>query len=153
MEIRTLRYFAEMAKLENMSRAAEYLHISQPSLSRAMKDLEEEMGKKLFERHSHSISLTEEGMLLRKRAEDILELVDKTAQEFRTMDDVIGGDVYIGCAESAGMSCFMRAAAVVRHKYPRMRFHFYSSDIGPVGERLDKGLLDMAVICHPVDEG
>ena len=100
MELRTLRYFLEIAREENMTRAAERLHISQPSLSRQMKELEEELGKKLFTRSSYSIHLTDEGMLLRKRAEDLVAMADKIANEFQTMDDITGGDVFIGCAES-----------------------------------------------------
>ena len=100
MEIRTLRYFLETAREENMSKTAERLHISQSTLSKQLKGLEEELGKKLFIRHSFSIELTEEGMLLRKRAEDLLAMADKITAEFSAMDDVIGGNIYFGCAES-----------------------------------------------------
>ena len=100
MEIRVLRYFLEIARESNMSRAAEILHVSQPTLSKQMKELESELGKKLFHRGSASVSLTDEGMLLRKRAEDILAMVDKTTNEFRELDNITGGEVYIGCAES-----------------------------------------------------
>ena len=93
MEIRVLRYFLEIACEENMTRAAERLHVSQTTLSKQMKELEEELGKKLFRRGSASIHLTDEGMLLRKRAEDILAMVDKTADEFKALDEVTGGDV------------------------------------------------------------
>lgn len=100
MEIRVLRYFLEIARAGSMSRAAETLHVSQPTLSKQMKDLEGELGRKLFRRGSTSLSLTDEGMLLRKRAEDILDMVDKTADEFKALDDIMGGEVQIGCAES-----------------------------------------------------
>ena len=100
MEIRVLRYFLEAAREENITKAAAYLHISQPTLSKQLKDLEQELGKKLFVRSNYSIKLTDEGMLLRKRAEDILEMVDKTTDEFKSLGKVTGGDVYIGCAES-----------------------------------------------------
>ena len=100
MEIHTLRYFLETAREENMSKAAERLHVSQSTLSKQMKRLEEELGKKLFIRHSFSIELTEEGMLLRKRAEDLLSLADKIEEEFSAMDDIVGGNIYFGCAES-----------------------------------------------------
>ena len=100
MEIRVLRYFLEIARTGNMSRAAETLHVTQPTLSKQIKDLEQELGKKLFRRGSSSVSLTDEGMLLRKRAEDILEMVDKTADEFKALDNITGGEVHIGCAES-----------------------------------------------------
>ena len=93
MEIRVLRYFLEIARAGNMTRAAETLHVSQPTLSKQIKDLEQELGKKLFIR-------TDEGMLLRKRAEDILDIVDKTTDEFKALDEITGGEVHIGCAES-----------------------------------------------------
>lgn len=99
MEIRVLRYFIQIAREGNMSRAAEVLHVSQPTLSKQMTDLESELGKKLFIRTSSGLNLTDEGMLLRKRAEDILEMVDKTTDEFNSLDNITGGDVQIGCAE------------------------------------------------------
>ena len=100
MEIRTLRYFMAIAREENMTRAAEILHVTQPTLSKQMQALENELGKKLFLRHSFSIELTEEGMLLRKRAEDLLSMADKILEEFSAMDDIVGGNIYFGCAES-----------------------------------------------------
>ena len=100
MEIRVLRYFLEIARIGNMSRAAETLHVSQPTLSKQMKELEEELGKKLFHRESAGLSLTDAGMLLRKRTEDILDMIDKTIDEFSALDTITGGEVYIGCAES-----------------------------------------------------
>ena len=100
MEIRILRYFLEIAREGNMSRAGEYLHVSQPTLSKQMKELETELGKKLFKRGSTSLSLTNEGMLLRKRAEDILDMVDKTTDEFKALNNITGGEIHIGCAES-----------------------------------------------------
>ncbi len=151
MEIRTLRYFIQIARDENITKAAEYLHISQPTLSRQIQSLEDELGKKLFHRHSHHITLTDEGILLRQRAEEILSLVDKTADEFASMDDIAGGDVRIGCAESEGMKFFIEAANRLHARYPRIRFHFYSSDTEAIAEKLDRGLLDMAVIVQPVD--
>nr|MCR5843850.1 LysR family transcriptional regulator [Oscillospiraceae bacterium] len=100
MEIRTLRYFLAVAREENMSRAAEQLHVTQPTLSKALKSLEDELGKKLFLRHSFSIALTEEGELLRSRAEDLISMADKIEQEFSSLDDITGGDIYFGLAES-----------------------------------------------------
>lgn len=100
MEIRVLRYFVEIAREGSMTAAAEMLHVSQSALSKQIKELEDELGKKLFKRKSRCVVLTDEGILLRRRAEDILEMVDKTADEFKSMDDLQGGDVYLGCAES-----------------------------------------------------
>ena len=100
MEIRTLRYFLAVAREENMTRAAKLLHVTQPTLSKALKSLEDELGKKLFTRRSFSISLTEEGVLLRNRAEDLVSMADKIEQEFLSFDDITGGDIYFGLAES-----------------------------------------------------
>lgn len=151
MEIRVLRYFLEVAREGNITRAAAYLHISQPTLSRQLKELEEELGKKLFVRSNYSVKLTEEGMLLRKRAEDILDMVDKTTEEFKALDEINGGDIRIGCAESDGIKYVARAAKKLHRRYPNIRYHIYSSGTEAVNERLDRGLLDFAVIVQEVD--
>lgn len=149
MEIRVLRYFLEIARAGNMSRAAEALHVSQPTLSKQMKDLEQELGKKLFRRGSTSLSLTDEGMLLRKRAEDILDMVDKTADEFRALNDISGGEVHIGCAESYQIKYLAQTIQVFKKKYPLFRYHLTSGNTEQVVERLDRGLIDFAVIAEP----
>ncbi len=149
MEIRVLQYFLEAAREESITRAASALHISQPTLSKQLKDLEEELGKKLFVRSNYSIKLTDEGMLLRKRAEDILELVDKTMTEFQSLGLVLGGDVYIGCAESHLIKYLANVIKEFRQSYPGFRFHIQSGNTEQVTERLDRGLLDMAVIVEP----
>lgn len=151
MEIRVLRYFLEIAREGNMTRAAEYLHVSQPTLSKQMKELETELGKKLFRRGSNSVSLTNEGMLLRKRAEDILDMVDKTTNEFHALDDVTGGEVRIGCAESHQIKYLARVIKKFKEKYPLFRYHLSSGDTEQVTERLDRGLFDFAVIVEPPD--
>lgn len=151
MEIRVLRYFLEIAREGNMSRAAETLHVSQPTLSKQMKELESELGKKLFRRGSFSVSLTEEGMLLRKRAEDILDMVDKTTEEFAGLDDITGGDVAIGCAESYLLKYLAKTIQQFKEKYPQFRYHLTSGDTEQVAERLDRGLFDFAVIVEPPD--
>lgn len=151
MEIRVLRYFLKVAHEENITKAATFLHISQPTLSRQLKELEEELGKKLFVRSNYSVKLTEEGMLLRKRAEDILDMVDKTTAEFKSLDEINGGDIHVGCAESEGIKYFIRSAKKLQNKYPNIRYHVYSSDIDAISERLDRGLLDFAIIVHEVD--
>lgn len=151
MEIRVLRYFLEIAREENMTRAAERLHVSQPSLSRQMKALEEELGKKLFLRSSYSIHLTEEGMLLRKRAEDLLALADKITNEFQTMDDLTGGDIFIGCAESYLIKYLAQAVQSLNKRYPGIHYHITSGDTEIVAERLDRGIFDMAFIAEPPD--
>ena len=143
MEVRVLRYFLEIARAGNMSRAAETLHVSQPTLSKQIKELE---GKKLFHRGSTSLTLTEEGMLLRKRAEDILDMVDKTMDEFKALDEITGGEVYIGCAESHQIKYLARTIRSFKERYPLLRYHLTSGNTEQVTERLDKGLLDFAVI-------
>ena len=120
MEIRVLRYFLEIAREGNMSRAAERLHVTQPTLSKQMKNLEQELGKKLFMRGSTSVSLTDEGMLLRKRAEDLLALADKITNEFQAMDDITGGDIYIGCAETEGMRMLAKIISKIRQEYDHL---------------------------------
>ena len=152
MEIRTLRYFLAVAREENMSRAAEQLHVTQPTLSKALKALEEELGKKLFTRHSFSIALTEEGVLLRDRAEDLVSMADKIEQEFLSLDDITGGDLYFGLAESYQIRYLAREIRQMKKAYPNLRYHITSGDTEQVTEKLDKGLLDFAVICTAPDE-
>ena len=146
MEIRTLRYFLAVAREENMSRAAELLHVTQPTLSKALKSLEEELGKKLFTRHSFSIALTEEGVLLRDRAEDLVSMADKIEQEFLSLDDITGGDLYFGLAESWQIRYLAKEIREFKKVYPDLRYHITSGDTEQVTEKLDKGLLDFAAI-------
>ena len=149
MEIRILRYFLEIAREENMTRAAQRLHISQPSLSKEIKKLEEELGHSLFVRTNKNMRLTDEGMLLRKRAEDIIAMVDKTAEEFSLLDSITGGEIHIGCAESYLMKYLARSIKSFQEQYPNFVFHIFSGDTEPVAERLDRGLIDLAVIVEP----
>lgn len=151
MELRVLRYFLAVAREQNMTRAAEQLHVTQPTLSKQLKQLEEEVGKKLFTRSNYSIQLTEEGILLRKRAEDILNMVDKTMEEFLSLDDLTGGDIYIGAAESESFCYFATIAKNLQSKYPNVKFHLYSGNTEVIAERLDRGLLDFAIIVQEVD--
>ncbi len=152
MEIRTLRYFLAVAREENMSRAADLLHVTQPTLSKALKSLEDELGKKLFTRRSFSISLTEEGVLLRKRAEDLVSMADKIEQEFISLDDISGGDIYFGLAESWQIRHLAGEIREFKKKYPDLRYHITSGDTEQVTEKLDKGLLDFAAIFETPDE-
>ena len=147
MEIRSLRYFLAVAREENMTRAAEILHVTQPTLSKALKALEDELGKKLFVRHSFSIALTEEGVLLRDRAEDLVTMADKIEEEFLSLDDITGGDLYFGLAESYQIRYLARELSVLKEQYPGLKYHIISGDTEQVTEKLDKGLLDFAVIC------
>jgi len=151
MELRELKYFIEIAREGNMSRAAERLHVSQPSLSKQMKALELELGKKLFKRDHTGLSLTDEGMLLRKRAEDILSMVYKTAGEFRALDNITGGEVQIGCAESYLIKYLAGIIKSFKEQYPLFQYHLTSGNTEQVIERLGRGLLDFAVIVEPPD--
>lgn len=151
MEIRVLRYFIQIAREGSMTRAAEYLHVSQSALSKQMKELEKELGKKLFHRGSCSVSLTDEGMLLRKRAEDLLAIADKIENEFKTLDEITGGDIYIGCAESYLIKYLAYAVRKLNEQYGNIHYHITSGDTEQVTERLDRGLLDFAFIVEPPD--
>lgn len=154
MELRVLQYFLAVAREQNISSAAESLHLSQPTLSTQLKALEEELGKQLLIRGtkgSRKVLLTEEGMLLRKRAEEILELVRMTEREISLSDEVIAGDVYIGTGESDMIRIFARAAKRIQEKYPDIHFHILSGNAAFVKDYLDRGLIDFGVVYSPVD--
>ncbi len=151
MEIRNLRYFLAVAREENMTKAAQVLHVTQPTLSKALRTLAEELGCKLFERHSFSISLTDEGILLRERAADLLDMADKIEREFLMLDDITGGDLYLGLGESYQIRYLARAIRALKDLYPKIRYHITSGDTEQVTEKLDKGLLDFAVLCDTPD--
>ena len=153
MEIRTLRYFLAVAREENMTRAAETLHVTQPTLSKALKALEDELGKKLFTRHSFSIKLTDEGILLRNRAEDLVSMADKIEREFIFLDDITGGDLYFGLAESYQIRYLAREIHTFKQHYPNLHYHITSGDTEQVVEKLDKGLLDFIVLAEAPDTG
>ena len=151
MEIRTLRYFLAVAREENMTRAAEILHVTQPTLSKALKSLEDELGKKLFVRHSFSIRLTEEGVLLRNRAEDLISMADKIEQEFLSLDDISGGELYLGLAESYQIRYLARTIKEFKTRYPNLHYHITSGDTEQIADKLDKGLLDFLVLAELPD--
>lgn len=151
MEIRVLRYFLAVAREGNITGAANSLHLSQPTLSRQIKDLEEELGRRLLIRKSHHVALTPEGMLLRKRAEEILSMVDKTEAEFNAMENAIGGDIYIGGGETDAIKLVAEVMKNLRESYPDIRYHLYSGNAADVTERLDKGLLDFGILIQPAD--
>ena len=148
MDIRILRYFLAVAREENITRAAESLHISQPSLSKQLMELEREIGKPLLLRGKRKLTLTEDGVLLRKRAEEIVALMDKTEHELSTGASALSGEIAIGGGPTAQV---LEAAAALHAAHPEVRFDFYSSDATDVLERLDHGSLDFAVVLQPVD--
>lgn len=151
MELRVLRYFLAVAREENISRAARALHIAQPSLSRQLKELEEELGKTLFLRGRRRITLTEEGLFLRKRAEEIVGLVDKTTDALTLGEGPVAGSVYIGAGETQGMRLIARAAAELGKSCPEVRLHLVSGDRGDIAEQLDKGIIDFALFVGEAD--
>ena len=151
MDIRVLRYFLAIAREENMTRAAEALHVTQPTLSKQLKSLEEELGRQLFIRHAFSIELTDEGQLLRKRAEDLVAMADKIVNEFSSLDDLTGGDLYFGLAESYQIRLLAREIQLFKTRYPNLRYHITSGGTEQVLERLDKGILDFAVLVEMPD--
>lgn len=147
MELRVLRYFLAVAREENITRAAESLHIAQPSLSKQMMELERELGKPLLVRGKRKVTLTKEGVLLRKRAEEILLLTDKTTQEIAADSELVAGEIAIGGHPLESVLC---AATRLREKYPDVHFDFYSSDATDVAERLEHGSLDFAIFMVPI---
>ena len=151
MELRELRYFLAVAKEESISKASEALFVTQPNLSRQMKKLEMQLGQQLFIRGSRKITLTEAGQLLKKRAEELIELYDKTEAELTSPIEDISGDVYIGGGESYALQIIAKAACEVRKKYPDVHFHIFSGDNTAVTERLDKGLIDFGIFIEPSD--
>ncbi len=151
MDLRVLQYFLAVAREESISAAAQSLHLTQPTLSRQLKELEEELGKQLLIRGNRRITLTEEGMLLRKRAEEILDLVRRTEKEVTQSDDLVGGEVYIGTGETDGMRQIARAANQIQREHPGIQFHVVSGDAMDVCERLDKGLLDFGILLGDFD--
>lgn len=151
MELRVLRYFLAVAREGSITAAADLLHVTQPTLSRQLKDLEQELGKKLFIRSSHSIILTDEGLILRQRAEEIVNMVSKLEAEFNSMEDTVSGDVYIGGGETEAMKQIARVVKDLQLKYPNIRYHLYSGNEEDVTDRLDKGLLDFGILIQPAD--
>lgn len=151
MEFRVLQYFLAAAREQSISGAAEYLHLSQPTLSRQLKELEEELGKQLFIRGNRRITLTEEGMILRKRAEEIVDLMQKTEKEIALNDAAIAGDIYIGAGETDAIRILARTARRLQENHPGIRLHIASGDSADVTEDLDKGLTDFGILFDPRD--
>lgn len=153
MELRVLRYFLAVAREECISRAADTLHLTQPTLSRQLAMLEEELGKTLLIRgkRNRKVKLTDDGMFLRKRAEEIVALADKTEAELAASDQMISGDVYIGGGETDGMRLLAQTAVELQADYPHICYHIFSGNADDVMERLDKGLLDFGLLIEPAN--
>ena len=153
MELRVLRYFLAVAREENITKAAAMLHLTQPTLSRQLMQLEEELGVQLFQRSRYRIILTNDGMLLRRRAQELVDLADKTAREFSDRETELMGEIAIGAGETRSMTALSRAIQSFRTLYPKVVFRIFSANADDVKERLDMGLLDMGLLTEPVDVG
>lgn len=152
MEIRVLQYFLTIAREESISGAAKVLHITQPTLSRQMKELEDGFGKQLFVRGNRKITLTDDGLFLRKRAEEIIELVNKTESEMLNDYQILSGDIYIGAGETENMRLIIQIIERVQKDHPNIKFHFYSGNADDVSDKIDKGLLDFGILIEPVNK-
>lgn len=151
MEIRVLKYFLSVAREGSITGAANSLHLTQPTLTRQLQDLEKELGCQLLIRGKHKVTLTAEGIILRKRAEEIVEMVEKTEAEFKTQQDTISGDIYIGGGETDSMKYIAEIIKQIQDEYPEIKFHIYSGNAEDVTEKLDRGLLDFGVLIQPID--
>lgn len=151
MEIRVLKYFLAIAKEGSITKAADSLYLTQPTLTRQIQNLEQELGQKLFVRGKYRVSLTPEGLIFKKRAEEIIDLVEKTCAEFASTNEVIKGDIYIGCGETDSMKYIAAVMKELQNEYSEIKFHIYSGNAEDVTEKLDKGLLDFGVLIQPID--
>lgn len=151
MEIRVLKYFLAVAREGSITGAANSLHLTQPTLSRQLQELEKELKQKLLIRGKYKVTLTPEGMILRKRAEEIIDMVEKTEAEFSSISDTISGDIYIGGGESDAMKYIAGIIKEIQSEFFGIKFHIYSGNAEDVTEKLDKGLLDFGILIQPVD--
>lgn len=151
MDIRILQYFLAVAREESITKAAESLHMTQPPLSRQLKDLEKELGKQLLIRGGKKVTLTEDGILLRKRAEELIELMEKTKAEMTSPNDLIRGEIRIGSGETDAISVLAQTAKNLQFEYPLIHYRIYSGDAERVTEKLTQGLIDFGLLIGPVD--
>lgn len=151
MEIRVLKYFLAVVKEGSITRAAQSLHLTQPTLTRQLQDLEKELKQKLFIRGKHKISLTPEGMLLKKRAGEIIEMVEITESEFQSISDTISGNISIGAGETESMHYITDVMKILQDDYPQIKYNVYSGNAEDVLDKLDKGLIDFALVIQPID--
>lgn len=151
MELRTLRYFLAAAGEENITRAAELLHVTQPTLSRQLMDLERELGTTLMIRGKKGMTLTDDGLFFRQRAEEIVELADRLEQAFAEKSADISGVIVIGAAEAVGGRLVARLIKQFSGKYPQVQFNLYNETVDNIREKLDKGLVDVGLLLEPID--
>ena len=151
MELRVLNYFLAIAREENITKAAQTLHVTQPTLSRQIAQFEEELGVKLFVRSNHNISLTEDGMILKRRAQEIISLADKTKKDFMNKEETLSGEIAIGSGEFQSTRFLSQLIAAFKEKYPLVRYEIYSGNTGNIQDNIERGLLDIGLINEPVE--
>lgn len=152
MELRVLEYFLAVAREQSISAAASFLHLTQPTLSRQLKDLEDEFGKQLFIRGNRKVTLTEDGVYFRKKAEEIVTLAHRTEAEMKNTDQTIAGDIYIGAGETDAVHNVVRVAHELQKQYDGIHFHIISGDTVDLTDRLDKGLFDFCLLLGEIDQ-
>ena len=152
IETRLLYYFLAIAREQSITKAAETLHVTQPTLSKQMMELEAQLGKQLLIRGKKKITLTEEGAFLRAQAQEMINLMEKTESAFKADEEIIWGDIYIGCGETPAMEFITELFKEIQTDYPGIHFHIYSGDADAVLERLDKGLLDAGLLLGPMQQ-
>lgn len=150
IETRLLYYFLAIAREQSITKAAEALHITQPTLSKQMMELEALLGRQLLVRGKKRITLTEEGAYLRGQAQEMIDLMEKTESAFRAEEEFVSGDIYLGCGETPSMEFIVNIFEKLQEDFPQIHFHLYSGDADAVMERLEKGLLDMGLLLGPI---
>jgi DNA-binding transcriptional LysR family regulator len=151
MELRVLNYFLAIAREENFTKAAQQLHVTQPTLSRQIAQLEEELGVELFVRSNHNIILTEDGMILKRRAQEILSLADKTKRDFLNKDKDLEGTISIGSGEFRSTKYLAKIISEFRKKYPNVKYEIYSGNANNIRDYIERGLLDVGLMLEPID--
>lgn len=151
MELRVLRYFLEVAKEQSFTKAAKQLHITQPTLSRQLALLEEELGTTLFNRNGHGITLTEDGLLLKRRALEMIDLEDKLKDDFKSSNEIVEGSVTIGCGEFSAVETFATVCKEYKKKYPKVQINIHTATADKVHSMMEKGLVDIGLFLEPTD--
>jgi DNA-binding transcriptional LysR family regulator len=151
MDVRVLRYFLTVAKVGNITKAAEILHITQPTLSRQLMDLEEELGTGLFIRGKRQITLTDSGLLFQQRAKEIVALLDKTERDLAEQKELVGGVVSIGCVESSVSRALPKLLEEFSNRHPKVQYEIYSADGDDIREKLDRGNIDIGILLEPIE--
>lgn len=151
MELRVLKYFLVIAREENFTKAAKQLHITQPTLSRQIAQLEDELGVTLFERNNHKIVLSENGMILKRRAQEIISLANKTQQNFLYKDEHLEGTISIGCGEFQATKCLADCIASFRKEHPHIKYELYSGNTNNIKDNIERGFIDLGLMSCPID--